>query len=563
MSRAKRPALDAAPSERRLRCAVYTRKSSDEGLEQSFNSLHAQREACESYVRSQAGEGWRLLPTLYDDGGFSGGDMARPALVKLMADVDAGRIDVVVVYKVDRLTRALADFAKIVERFDAKAVSFVSVTQAFNTTSSMGRLTLNVLLSFAQFEREVTGERIRDKIALSKAKGMWMGGVVPLGYDAEERSLVVNAPEAQTVRAIYRRYLELGSVHRLRDELQAQGVRSKRWTRSDGQAMGGAPIGRGALFHILQNRLYRGEIVHKQLVHPGRHAAIVDADLFQAVAGRLETNRVQHRARPRASITSPLAGRVFDAQGEPMGPSFAYGRHGRVYRYYISAALQAGGSAEGRDFRKLLRAGAASLEAAIVKQLVRLSGRPELKPADLPALVQRLELRSAETQLVLISDTLFGADHPELALEALQQRLGPGERAVWEPGKTAIRLRLPFSMRVRGGRTRLTDGHGEQLDPSPVQRPSPALLTLLRSAHRVQQRHGASPLTEPGALVDPRAADASYHRNLGRLAFLAPDLQRALIEGRVPPTLTSERLIGGELPLSWADQRVWLGLKSA
>jgi DNA invertase Pin-like site-specific DNA recombinase len=225
-----------------LRCAIYTRKSSEEGLEQSFNSLDAQREACEAYVKSQAHEGWKLIPTLYDDGGYSGGNLDRPALRRLLADIDAGKIDTVVVYKVDRLTRALSDFAKIVERMDAKGASFVSVTQAFNTTTSMGRLTLNVLLSFAQFEREVTGERIRDKIAASKAKGMWMGGTTPLGYDAKDRTLAINAAEAETVRHVFERYLEIGAVHRLQRELERDGVRSK----------GGAVLGRGALFHLLR-----------------------------------------------------------------------------------------------------------------------------------------------------------------------------------------------------------------------------------------------------------------------------------------------------------------------
>lgn len=267
----------------RLRCGIYTRKSSDEGLDQSFNSLDAQREAGEAYVKSQATEGWKLVPTLYDDGGFSGGSMERPALQRLLADVDAGLIDVVVVYKIDRLTRSLADFARIVERFDARGVSFVSVTQAFNTTSSMGRLTLNVLLSFAQFEREVTGERIRDKIAASKAKGMWMGGIPPLGYDLPApgtRVLRVNAEDAQTVRQIFARYLELKSVHKLAHDLAERAIHSKKRTSATGRSTGGGPFGRGALFHLLRNRLYLGQIVHRGAVHEGQHDAIVDAAVF-------------------------------------------------------------------------------------------------------------------------------------------------------------------------------------------------------------------------------------------------------------------------------------------
>src|SRR5438552_2488090 len=248
---------------KRSRCAIYARKSSEEGLEQAFNSLHAQREACAAFILSQKHEGWTVLPALYDDGGFSGGTMERPALKRLIADIEAGAIDVVVVYKVDRLTRALSDFAKLVEVFDRRGVSFVSVTQQFNTTTSMGRLTLNVLLSFAQFEREVTGERIRDKIAASKKKGLWMGGMPPLGYDVKNRKLVVNDAEARVVVDIYRRYLVLKSVRALKDELAGAGIGSKRRVRPDGTAYGGQSFSRGALYLMLQNRVYRGEVTHK------------------------------------------------------------------------------------------------------------------------------------------------------------------------------------------------------------------------------------------------------------------------------------------------------------
>ncbi len=318
----------------KLRCAIYTRKSSDEGLDQAFNSLDAQRDAGEAYVKSQASEGWRAIVTCYDDGGFSGGTMERPALKRLLGDIEAGLVDVVVVYKIDRLTRSLADFARIVERFDARGISFVSVTQAFNTTSSMGRLTLNVLLSFAQFEREVTGERIRDKIAASKARGMWMGGMLPLGYDLPApgtRTLLVNEAQAEVVRAIFARYLELGSVHRLREELRRNGVISKRWTTASGKAMGGAPFSRGALFHLLRSRLYLGQIVHRDLVHEGAHNAIIDPALFDEVQTRLD-GKVR-RGPPtgeQESARSRLAGRLFDATGEKMSPVFSRGRSGRI-----------------------------------------------------------------------------------------------------------------------------------------------------------------------------------------------------------------------------------------
>src|SRR3954447_18726686 len=301
-------------SRTRLRCAVYTRKSSEEGLEQDFNSLHAQREACDAYIASQRQEGWVALPAMYDDGGFSGGTTDRPALQRLLADIAAGKIDIVVVYKVDRLTRSLTDFARIVDLFDKHRVSFVSVTQAFNTTTSMGRLTLNVLLSFAQFEREVTGERIRDKIAASKKKGMWMGGQPPLGYDVQDRKLVPNEAEAAIVRHIFRRYVELRSVRDLKAELDSAGIVSKARRAADGSPYGARPLARGALYLMLSNRIYRGEIVHKGQGYPGEHAAIVDEGLFSVVQAILAGNRVERRTGGDSSEPSLLMGLVHEQQ---------------------------------------------------------------------------------------------------------------------------------------------------------------------------------------------------------------------------------------------------------
>ena len=277
-----------------LRCAVYTRKSTEDGLEQEFNSLHAQREACEAYILSQRHEGWTLVETHYDDGGFSGGNMERPGLRALLGDVESGLVDVIVVYKVDRLTRSLADFAKIVEQLDAREASFVSVTQAFNTTTSMGRLTLNVLLSFAQFEREVTGERIRDKIAASKKKGLWMGGPVPLGYEVIDRKLIPVPEEAERVRTIMRRYIGSRSANELIAQLEAEGIRTKVQRRTSGPHKGGIPFRRGSLFHLLKNPIYRGKIVHKGEVYEGEHEPIVDEQLWNAVQKRL-----QEKAPPR------------------------------------------------------------------------------------------------------------------------------------------------------------------------------------------------------------------------------------------------------------------------
>src|SRR5258708_31093402 len=306
-----------------VRCAIYTRKSSEEGLEQEFNSLQAQREACEAFIESQREEAWLCRRAAYDDGGFSGATMDRPALQQLLADLTAGQVDTIVVYKIDRLTRSLADFAKIVEILDTKSASFVSVTQQFSTTTSMGRLTLNVLWSFAQFEREVIGERIRDKIAASKKKGMWMGGVPPLGYQAQDRKLVIVESEAEIVRFIFRRYAEVGSVRWLRDELEALSIQSKLRTSASGRISGGTPFARGALYLMLQNRIYRGEIVHHQQSYLGEHEPIVDQPLWDAVQAQLASNAAQHNSGARTRQPSLLAGMLFDRDGNWMTPSHA------------------------------------------------------------------------------------------------------------------------------------------------------------------------------------------------------------------------------------------------
>ena len=530
----------AAVAPAALRCAVYTRKSSDEGLEQSFNSLHAQRDACEAYVRSQVGEGWTALADAYDDGGISGGTMERPGLKRLLADIAAGLIDVVVVYKVDRLTRSLGDFARIVEQFDAAGVSFVSVTQAFNTTTSMGRLTLNVLLSFAQFEREVTGERIRDKIALSKAKGMWMGGLPPLGYDARDRSLVPNPEEAETVRRIFARYLKLGSVHVLCEELRGEGTRSKAWTTTKGRELGGVVLSRGALFHLLQNRHYLGEIVHKDVTHPGLHPAIVDTALFEAVQKRLAKNRVRRRRGSAKAAEHLLTGLLFDQDGRRFSPTHSTGRTARIHRYYVLTDIQLGREGETRD-GAIRRVGADALETLVTAELRRLADRPGLHRDDVPALLKRLELRSTDTHLVLDRDALFGDDHPELALEDLRARLADGERLVVEPGGKALRIALPRRMQLRGGRTWIKAGGVTPTAP----RADAVLLDALRRAHAL-------------AVDDEPRKRTFYERNLRRLAFLSPELQRDIAHGRQPLGLTLAKLMGEETPLSWREQRAWV-----
>jgi site-specific DNA recombinase len=324
------------PRTKVFRCAIYTRKSSEEGLEQDFNSLHAQRESCDAYIKSQRHEGWTPLPSLYDDGGYSGGSTERPALKRLLADIQSHLIDVVVVYKVDRLTRSLADFAKIVEIFDAAGVSFVSVTQQFNTTTSMGRLTLNVLLSFAQFEREVTGERIRDKIAASKQKGMWMGGWVPIGYDRKDRTLTINETEALTVRTIFGLFLKLKNVQRVQTELVRLNLTTKPYATPRGRAVGGLSFARGHLYKILSNPLYIGEIEHKGVRNPGQHPPLIDGATWEAVQAQLATNHHENRTRTNAKSKSLLAGLIYDDAGNRLVSSHAT-KNGKRYRYYVTS----------------------------------------------------------------------------------------------------------------------------------------------------------------------------------------------------------------------------------
>src|SRR5262245_42684227 len=364
-----------------FRCAIYTRKSSDDGLEQEFNSLDAQREACEAYVTSQRHAGWIALPEMYDDGGLSGGTMERPALQRLLSDIKAGKVQIVVVYKVDRLTRSLADFAKIVDVLDAHDASFVSVTQQFNTTTSMGRLTLNMLLSFAQFEREIAGERIRDKIAASKAKGMWMGGNVPLGYDVKDRKLIVNEAEAVTVRMIFRRYAELGSVALLKAELDRTGIVSKRREGASGVLSGGKRFSRGALYLMLQNRLYRGEVAHKEKIYPGQHEAIIDPELWQIVQDKLEANRQERSLAVGAEAPSLLAGLIVDSDGNRMTPTHAV-KKGKRYRYYVSTALITGSRSENPKGRRIP---AGDIEGLVLDRLrVLFASRVEVSDAILP-----------------------------------------------------------------------------------------------------------------------------------------------------------------------------------
>ena len=479
-----------------LRCALYTRKSSEEGLDQAFNSLDAQREACEAYVKSQRSEGWRGLESRYDDGGHSGGTMERPALRRLMADVAAGKIDIVIVYKIDRLPRSLADFARIVEIFDRHGVSFVSVTQAFNTTSSMGHLTLNVLLSFAQFEREVTGERIRDKIAASKARGMWMGGAVPLGYDLPApgtHRLIVNPGEAATVIRIFETYLAMGSEHALCRWLNEEGIRPKQHVTRDARMMGGREFSRGALFHLLRNRTYLGKITHRDTSHPGLHAAIVSHNLFDAVQARIDAQKRRRDTGTPEQPRSPLTGRIYDADGHPMSPTTARGRSGRSYRCYASAPLQQGraaelaagesnglrpargssrrpGEADPDKVTTLRRVASDAIEARIGAILTRLLPGKHGDPLQVPL---RIELHPGALHLLL----------PVTLRATLEAHLIAGETVAQEAGASGhLRLACPIGLHRRGGRTDVTATSKDR------PRSDPTLVRALRAAHAMVAR---------------------------------------------------------------------------
>src|SRR6266702_1160252 len=352
------------PTERKVfRCAIYTRKSTEHNLDLEFNSLDAQREACEAYIKSQAHEGWRLIPDHYDDGGLSGASLDRPALQKLLADVRAGKITIVVVYKVDRLTRSLADVGKLVELFDQHQVSFVSVTQSFNTTSSMGRLTLNVLLSFAQFEREVIGERVRDKIAASKQKGMWMGGWVPIGYDRKDRTLTINETEAVTVRTIFDLFLRLKNVQRVQAELVSLNLTTKPYATPRGRAIGGLSFARGHIYKILSNPLYIGEIEHRGVRYPGQHPPLIGGTTWDAAQAQLAANHHENRARTNAKSKSLLAGLIYDGAGNRLVSSHAT-KNGKRYRYYVAPEAN-GRSVAAASVPKL------RLPAAMIDELLR------------------------------------------------------------------------------------------------------------------------------------------------------------------------------------------------
>ena len=555
------------------RCAIYTRKSSEEGLEQAFNSLDAQREACEAYARSQQHEGWTVLAGHYDDGGFSGGTLERPALQRLLADIRAGKVDLVLVYKVDRLTRSLADFAKIVEVFDAHGASFVSVTQHFNTATSMGRLTLNMLLSFAQFEREVAGERIRDKIAASKRKGMWMGGTVPFGYRVRDHKLVVDGAEAETVRHIFRLYREFGSVRLLGDRLAAEGVRSRK----------SVPFGRGPLFHLLQNRVYGGEVAHKGNVYPGEQEAIVEAELWQAVQRRLAGNRAERRSGTNAANPSLLAGLVFDASGEAMTATHAV-KGSRRYRYYISRRLVAGTRDAGADG---IRVPAAAIERLVASRIQQFLTNPSavlsaLREGDgLPAglaeqqqilrrageLAERWPALGGPEQRAIISIMVRRVEVSTARIDMHVAPAGvkavltnatvkcPADAPVAAEGATTTLLSIPVALRRAGKEMALLIGKAATPETA-----DPSLVRLIAKAWSLRQALVKGDADSLAAAAAREGISAPYASRLIRLAWLAPDIVQAILQGRQPAGLSATRLIEDwRLPLDWQEQRSLLG----
>jgi site-specific DNA recombinase len=524
-----------AGSSKSVRCAIYTRVSTDQGLEQDFNSLDAQYDACQAYIRSQAHAGWTLLRAKYDDGGFSGGNTDRPALQRLLQEVRAGKIDVIVVYKVDRLTRSLADFTKLVELFDQHSVSFVSVTQQFNTTTSMGRLTLNVLLSFAQFERELTSERIRDKISASKRKGLWVGGMAPLGYDTKGRKITVNEAEAERVSSIFRSYLKFGSLNRLMAELRNQGIVTKVRTLRTGETVGGIPFTRGSLAHLLRNRFYIGEVSFKGEVLQGEQPAILDRDLFDAVQAKLNEQLSSHKAI-RTKSAALLAGRIFDDRGNRMSPSHA--RKGAIkYRYYLSSALLQGAAERAGSVR---RVSGVEVEALVIRSV-----REHLKtsePIDDPSLIKQHVAR-VEVQ-------------PEQLVIELAEPDGPdGQKA---GGDGLLRVPWRKTMSTRRREIVLPEGtFPHHTRPMRFETRATLVAAIARGRRWLSELIVDATATADNIAQRENCSVRKVNMTIS-LAFLAPDLVKAAIDGRLPHGMGVTRL--ADLPAAWSLQHQMLGL---
>ena len=560
---------------KRTRCAIYTRKSSEEGLEQDFNSLDAQREACEAYVLSQKHEGWTVLSDRYDDGGFSGGNMERPGLVRLLDDIRAKRVDVIVVYKVDRLTRSLADFAKIVEVFDAQGISFVAVTQQFNTTTSMGRLTLNVLLSFAQFEREIAGERIRDKFRASRQKGMWMGGSVPLGYEVKDRALVINEIEAAKVRLIYKQYRRtwLGSRSGRLSGQQRYSIAPARhaiwqngWRPSDYARQS---------YLLLQNPVYIGMVVHKGTRHPGLHQPIIEQELWDGVQASLSENRVEHRSQTRARVPSPLAGLVFDSSGERLTPTHSR-RASLRYRYYVSQTLVIG-RPRSDVASKRWRIPAIELENAVLAKLVAfLDDQSELTsifqlgrmaPADATAVLEAatsLSLSLGEMDLTQLRKALQTyVTRVEIADTTIAVTLSLTELhhvlrlpAVKSNGRQTHTIVTSVHVTKRGVEQRLVIGRGVM---TPVKRDE-TLVKALARAYSWFEDIRTGRIADLSEIATREKLPRSYVQAHLPLAFLAPKIVRAILDGKQPADLSLKQLMyRTDLSVDWASQTSRLG----
>jgi site-specific DNA recombinase len=508
---------------RALRCAIYTRVSTEHGLEQEFNSLENQREASEAYIKSQAHEGWRCLPVRYDDGGFSGGSMERPALQRLLAEIRSRRIDVVVVYKVDRLTRSLTDFAKLVELFDAHGVSFVSVTQAFNTTTSMGRLTLNVLLSFAQFEREVTGERIRDKIAASKKKGIWMGGVVPLGYRIENRALHIVEDHAVLIRSLFASYLELGSVSALKCQLDAAGPHVPERIDGAGRRCGGKPFSRGHLYKILSNPIYVGRLSHKGTTYDGQHPAIVDLATWDSVQAQLASHAHRHRSHQLAS-EHLLVGRIQDDHGHAMTPTHVQ-KGSRRYRYYVSQVVLQGKPERG----SIARVAAPEIEALVVGAVRSRRSNPELSDREL--IFDHLHRVTIHQGRIEIATN--GEDESPILLP-------------WSP--SSLRRRRDIVV---------PEGSAPDLRPMKAEDRTRILKAIARGRAWLQDLVSGQVASTDAIAVRECCSERSVRMTLS-LAFLSPEVVQAIIAGRLPRGIGVTGL--ADLPPSWSEQHAALGL---
>ena len=534
------------------RCAIYTRKSSEEGLEQEFNSLHAQREACEAFIKSQKHEGWQLIKTAYDDGGISGGTMQRPALKQLLDDIENHRVDVIVVYKVDRLTRSLADFAKMVELFDKHQVSFVSVTQQFNTTTSMGRLTLNVLLSFAQFEREVTGERIRDKIAASKAKGMWMGGSVPLGYDAIERKLVVNEKDAPTAKYIFKKYLELGCVRLLKEHLDQNGIKNKTRIKDDGTIIEGKSFSRGCLYNILANPIYIGKVRHKKLTHQGLHDEIIENNLWEQVQQKLKTNAVESKsALNRKTESSLLIGKLFDESGKKLTPSHA-NKQGKRYRYYISNQL----NTETREQNKTgWRLPAHEIENIVIQATKNILDDDSTIASNL----QEAEVKADHMLQILAAAKAISHQIPANTNELFDkiiQRVDLKQnsiRIVLLLESIKIASDIPLQIKRRGIEMRLVLASSNS-------KPDPTLVKALAKAHKWFAELASGKTETIAEIAKREKIDNRYVSHIINLAFLSPNIIEEIIVGSQPVDISVQKLIKTiDMPINWQEQKQELG----